>query len=88
MSRSRSTLHKNKLEDFREYLKFRGFVLEPTKGDFEVIRARHPLGKEPLIIHGRTAGGDHLTAWGVGLTLTKQYLRDKRIGNWKGVASA
>lgn len=86
--RSRCTLHKNKTDDFREYLRWRGWVEEPPKGDFEIIRARHPLGKEPLIIHYRTSGGDHLTAWGIGLTLVKQYLRDKRIGNWKGVQSA
>jgi hypothetical protein len=53
---SRNTLHRSKLDDFREWLKGDGWEMEKTKGDFEVLRARK--GKRLLLIYDRH-GGDH-----------------------------
>lgn len=36
----RNLLHKNKLEDFKQWLVECGWEIEPTKGDYEVLRAR------------------------------------------------
>lgn len=74
--RSRALLHKNKLDDFSDFLKSRGWTLEQPVG-YEVLRAFHPSVRGPLLLHERLTG-DHYTAWGLSLQLVLDYLRQKR----------
>ncbi|MEK3718934.1 hypothetical protein [Paenibacillus sp. FSL R7-0333] len=55
---SRNTLHRSKIQEFREWLAEDGWSLEPTKGAYEVLRARK--GKRLLLIYDRHEG-DHLS---------------------------
>ena len=52
----RNTLHRSKMNDFREWLKLDGWNIEKTKGDYEELRARK--GKRLLLIYDRHEG-DH-----------------------------
>lgn len=56
---TRDLLHKNKLDEFREWLFADGWTEEKTKGEFEVLRATKPNKKRPLIIYKRTDSKEH-----------------------------
>jgi len=48
----RNLLHRSKLEDFKKYLVKNGWVLQDTKGTYEVLRAVNlDVQKRPLIIY-------------------------------------
>lgn len=55
---SRNTLHKNKEQEFKTWLVDEGWSLEPTKGDYEVIRARK--GQILVLIYSNHES-DHLS---------------------------
>lgn len=84
--RSRSTLARNKLDDFRAFCESKGWLSEPVKGGFlgyEVLRMRHPDWKEPMIIHQRNnTESVHLTTWGNSADMLRRYLRAKRNKEW------
>lgn len=49
---TRNILHRNKLDSFKAYLKANGWLLQDTKGMYEVLRAVNPeVQKRPLIIY-------------------------------------
>lgn len=49
---SRNILHRSKLENFKEYLVSKGWVIQDTKGIYEALRAVNPdVMKRPLIIY-------------------------------------
>ena len=49
---TRYLLHRNKLDEFKNYLKSKGWVIQDTKGMYEVLRAVNPeVQKRPLIIY-------------------------------------
>ena len=52
----RATLHLSKLDDFAAFAATRGYVREPTKGAYEILRLRR--GEEPPLLYYRR-GGDH-----------------------------
>lgn len=52
----RASLHLSKLDDFAAFAATRGFVREPTKGAYEVLRLRR--GQEPPLLYYRRHG-DH-----------------------------
>lgn len=48
----RNLLHRTKLEDFKKYLVKNGWVMQDTKGTYEVLRAVNPeVQKRPLIVY-------------------------------------
>ena len=58
---NRYLLHKSKLDDFKKYLKDNGWVLQDTKGPYEVLRAINlDLRKRPLIIYSGKSS-EHLS---------------------------
>lgn len=57
----RCTLHKDKLEAFKEWLAKDGWTLQEPKGIYEVLRARKPDRKNPLIIYARADAKMHLS---------------------------
>ncbi len=73
----RNLLHKNKLDDFRQWLIKEGWVIEPTKGDYEVLRARKG-NKPPLIVYARNNIKEHVTVQARDVYIVRAYLRERR----------
>lgn len=49
---TRYLLHRNKLDEFKNCLKSKGWIIQDTKGMYEVLRAVNPeVQKRPLIIY-------------------------------------
>lgn len=49
---TRCLLHRNKLDEFKDYLKSKGWVIQDTKGMYEALRAvNSEVQKRPLIIY-------------------------------------
>jgi hypothetical protein len=59
MPANRCVVHVSKIEEFKEWLRSRGYNIEDPKGFYEVVRARKP-GRAPVIFHKRDRT-DHLT---------------------------
>ena len=77
--RSRSRLHKSKLEHFKTYLIDLGWSEERLKGSFEVLRMRHPKYKGVLLVYDRIGAKEHYTTHGIANELFTQWLRDMRV---------
>ncbi len=73
----RNLLHKSKLNDFKRWLINDGWEIEPTKGLYEVLRAREG-NKRPLIIHARDNNKEHVTVQDRDAHIVRAYLRDRR----------
>jgi predicted RNA binding protein YcfA (HicA-like mRNA interferase family) len=76
--RSRCLLHKNKLEEFEKWLKARGWVMEPTKGTYEYMRATHPKKKGTLLVYARENIKEHYTVFGESLDAAHQFIREQK----------
>lgn len=76
--RSRNTLARSKLDEFKAFCQSKGWVDEKTKGPYEVLRMRHPDWKEPMIVHQRNnIESMHLTTWGNSADMLRRYFRNK-----------
>jgi len=78
MDRSRCELRKDALSGFIIFCQKAGWRTQECKGDYEVLRMRHPDIPEPLIVHKRlkTACGNipkYLTTWGQSQRMAIQY---------------
>lgn len=79
MNRSRCELRKDALAAFQEFCEHFGWVAQDCKGEYEVLRMRHPDISEPLIVHKRlkTACGNvphYLTTWGQSQRMATEYI--------------
>lgn len=54
--KNRITVRHGMLDDLKRYLVQSGWKLEPTIGQYEVLRARRPGYPRPLLIHDRERG--------------------------------
>jgi hypothetical protein len=84
-NRRRDLLHRDRLHEFRLWAARNGYVIEPTKGAFEVLRVREAGGGAPIIFHERGSntsgngdGSDHITATGKGVRMVLDFLHDTR----------
>jgi len=80
---SHHRLHIKKLEEFATYCEQHGWERQQVKGDYEVLRMRHPDWKAPLIVHARhnsSSGTEliHLTTRGNSEAMVSRYVRDKQ----------
>ena len=78
MSRQRNLLHVRHLTAFTAFCAERGWQGEPLKGEYEVLRMRHPSYADVLLVHrrGLTKSGDarqHLTVWGVSESMAREF---------------
>ena len=78
MSRQRNLLHRTHLPLFTTFCAERGWKIEPPRGEYEVLRMRHPAYADVLLVHerGKTKNGDvrqHLTVWGVSETMAREF---------------
>lgn len=78
MARSRSTLHKTKLPELKAFCEKRGWLAEPLKGGYEVLRMRHAGRKDPLIVYDRNNAPEHYTTWGESARMVTAMLRERR----------
>ncbi len=74
MTTSRNRLHQNKLQAFTDFCKSEGWQSVPTKGDFEVLRMRHPDNKDPLLVYRQLKAKEHLTTHGVADKMVDKFL--------------
>lgn len=72
---NRHTLAANKLDDFSEWLLEDGWSLEPTKGDFEVLRARKD--RRILQLYTRMGNPQHITVMDKDHDIVRQYLNTR-----------
>jgi len=80
---SRCELHTSKLREFADYCTAKGWVEEPTKGEYEVLRMNRAQSKYPLLIYRKLRQTEHYTVSGVATILVAAYLRDKRTGKYQ-----
>lgn len=79
--RSRCLLMPRHLPDFAKFCEGRGWVSVPTKGDYEVLRMRHPDIAEPLMVHRRDVSEVHLTTWGKSQSMADKFFNQRRRSN-------
>lgn len=69
---NRNTLHINKLEDFKNYLSCIGFEIQPTKGFYEVLRAKKD--KRTVIVYEKSEAKEHLTVQDKDTDLLREFI--------------
>ena len=73
----RATLHKSKLEDFKEYLNLRGIAHRPGKGTWQELQVL-TLEDGWQCIYSRVDMPEHLTIQDKLISLIKSYLRERK----------
>lgn len=79
---NRYTLAVNKLPLFKDYLIKNNWEIQPIKGEYEVLRARHKDRKFPLIVYKRLATNNektliHLSVLGRDMVVIRKFLRSE-----------
>ena len=79
MTRSRSKLHFNKLEEFKAYLIEHGWVEAPHRADqYEVLKMWHQKEGAPIILHKRLNATQHVTTSGIGDRMADSFLNSRK----------
>lgn len=77
MPRYRALLHLSKLDDFADWMAKSGWVREPTKGTFEVLRLAK-AGESPLTFYSRANAREHVTVQaGPQHRFVRAYIRER-----------
>ena len=76
----RGRLSINKLDDFAAWAETKGWVREPTKGLYEVLRLRHPKKPKPALFFKRDRS-HHATEQDTGYGLVSSWLVDRRLAD-------
>ena len=77
---SRCLLQKENLREFTAFCASEGWVEEPTKGEFEVLRMRSPKNSVPMLVYTKLDAKEHYTVHGVATIMCAKYIRSKRDG--------
>lgn len=72
----RNMLPIGKLEEFKRFLEDRGYLLIPTMGVWEVIRAKK--GKEQVIVYCKKDAKEHLSISDKDFYLVQEFLKGSR----------
>lgn len=80
MSRRRDSLHHTKVQEFLEWVKAKGYQVQPVKGCYEVFRLSNPKKGEILIAHKRDRT-DHVTTTGRLTQLVGVWLNEKKTAS-------
>lgn len=76
---SRNLLAVSKLEEFKEWLVKEGWQIEPCKGKYEVLRARHYTENKPLIIYKKIKDNlVHLSVSDYDAKFIRQFIESKK----------
>jgi hypothetical protein len=78
----RRTLHISKIDEFARWAVEHGYVREPVKGDYVVLRLRKrfPTRDAPLVFYQKLPPTEHVTAYGDGYRLISQWLKLRKNG--------
>jgi len=77
MTRSRSLLHLNKVQEFANWMSTKGWGQRAPKGTYEVLRMVHRNSSEPLIVYKRLKA-EHCTVYGNGLHFVHRWLKERK----------
>ena len=67
----RNMLHKNKLVEFEQFLDSKGYMILPTVGAYEVLRARK--GKDTVIVYQQRDVKEHLSIMDKDYRLVREF---------------
>lgn len=81
---NRNTLHINHVEKFKEWLKQDGWEIWDPKGPYEVLRAKKPGKKHPLIVYKKDGAKEHLSVSGTNMGVVAAFLKDKKYKDGRG----
>lgn len=73
---NRHTLHINKLAKFQAFLEKENYELLPTKGTYEVLRARGERGT--IVIYKRDQAKEHCSVMDKDVWIVRKFLREER----------
>ena len=71
----RYILHHNHLDKFINYLIGKGWVIEKSKGEYEVLRARHEKRKRPLILYTKLEAKEHYSVDNRDWNIVRDFIR-------------
>lgn len=69
----RNLLHTNKLLAFEEYLESLDYMILPTVGDYEVLRARK--GKDSIIVYKKADSSEHVSIMDKDYKIVRSFLK-------------
>ena len=72
----RCLLHQNKLDLLKWWLSSKGYKIQPTKGMYEVLRAKN--GKDTVIIFEKAGAKEHLSVQEKDYRLIRQFIRETK----------
>lgn len=72
----RCLLHQNKLDLLKWWLSSKGYEIQPTKGMYEVLRAKN--GKDTVIIFKKAGAKEHLSVQEKDYRLIRQFIRETK----------
>ena len=72
----RCLLHQNKLDLLKQWLSSKGYEIQATKGDFEVLRAKKD--KDTVIIFKQLDKKEHLTVQQKDHRLIRKFIRETK----------
>lgn len=75
---NRHLLALSDIDHFKQWLQSEGWTIEQTKGYYEVLRARHPKQKLPLIFYKKSDAKVHCSIDERYLWLLRRYFNYKR----------
>lgn len=71
---TRNILHISKLEEFKNFLKTKGYmIVETSKNPFEVLRA--VKGKDTVIVYKKADAKEHLSTMDKDYRLVREFIR-------------
>lgn len=70
----KNILHKSKLKDFENWVKKKGWNIQATKGEYEILRATKPDSK-PLIIFTRLEAKEHYSVLDSHIRLVYSFIK-------------
>lgn len=78
----RNMLHVSKLKAFEAFLESKGYMIIPTVGAYEVLRAQKPKKERkpkesPVIVYKRKDAKEHLSIMEKDFYLVNEFLRTK-----------
>lgn len=78
----RNMLHMSHLKAFEEFLESKGYMIIPTVGAYEVLRAQKPKKERkpkesPVIVYKRKDAKEHLSIMEKDFYLVNEFLRTK-----------
>ncbi len=73
----RNVLHKSKLEDFKNWLISKGWIIKIPKGEYEVLRAVKD-GEKPLIVFTRLKVKEHYSVPDSHIELVYQFINERK----------